>query len=277
MKKIFKIISICFLVSLFSCDDIEGTVYHGNLDDFTLLTFDRSVYDLNVVRDDVGTLEIPFKASVVSPVDRTYTLEFIEDQANPADPSTYDMPTSVTIPANEYFGTIVITGQDLDLVEVDPKLFHFKVNGLNDKEFMDNDTITVRVQEVCPLGAEFTGNYVITALNSGPFGPAFATGAVVTLTATSEFGRQFIGDYVPEAISGYSIDFGFTLSCESVLVQDLTTGLSCNGESPLAIRTGDAYGAYNVDDDTEIVVIFWAEYGDCGAPSGELTFRLTKQ
>lgn len=278
MKKIFKILPFFILVAFISsCEDNEGAVHHEDISKFTLLSFDQSAYRLNVIIDSVGTLTVPFRASALSSVDRTYNIEFIED-GSIADPLTYNLPSTVTIPANEYSGDLVITGQDLGLVDLTPKPFVFKVTGLGESEFIDDDTITINVVEVCPLYSDFTGNYILTPISSGGFGVPFASGSVVTLTAVSEFERQFTANYLPEAISGYTINFRFSLSCSEVVASNYTTSLYCQEGGPnIAIISGDVYGAYNPEDDSEIIVSYTEEYGSCGGSPTVVTFRLVKQ
>gem|GEM_PF-1075843 len=285
MNRLFKIVPFFLLFMIVSCDENQGAVYRGNVDEFTFLTTNGNVYRLEVIVDSTGTLIVPLNASTLSSVDRTYSIDFVpaEEGASVADPATYDLPTSVTIPANQWRGDIVIKGQDLGLVETNAKPFTFRITGLNDKEFMDENTVTIEVVEVCPLGENttFTGNYVVTSVVNGPFfnqtGPEFAEGSVVTLTGTG-FTRAFSANYYP-AFFNVPVNFSFNLQCDEVWVNDIDTGALCTaGPSTVKILRGNVPGSYNTDDDSEIIVTFSADYGDCtDAPPQQITFRLTKQ
>ncbi len=280
MKKIFKILPFFILVAFISsCEDNEGDIHYEDVNKFTLLSFDQSAYRLNVVIDSTGTLTIPFRASAISSVDRSYNIEFVEEGST-ADPLTYNLPSSVTIPANEYSGDIVITGQDLNLVDLTPKPFLFQVTGLGETEFIDNDIITVSVVEVCPLSSAFTGNYVVTPMVSGlPPGDPFQAGSVVTLTEVNEFEREFKASFYP-GWAAAPIDFPFTLSCGNVVVSDYDTGIYCGeqGSPTVMILEGDVYGFYDPDDDSEIIITYMEDYGSCAdAAPVQVTFRLTKQ
>jgi len=285
MKNIYRTLSFLLVIFFTSCSDNEGAIYNGNLDEFTFLTTNGTSFELQVIRDSTGVLTIPFKASTLSPKDRTYPIELVQpiEGVVVADPTTYNLPTSVTIPANQWTGDIVITGQDLELVELEAKPFSFKI-GLGDKEFMDDDIINIGVVEVCILGenATFTGNYVVTNIVSssyvGQIGFPFAENSVVTLTASSEFIRTFSATYYPN-FWGLPVDFSFNLQCDDVWVNDFDTGARCAAEAPtIKILRGDSPGSYNHEDDSEIIITYNDDYGSCGSNSPQqITFKLTKQ
>lgn len=275
MKNIFKILPFCFLLVILSCSDNEGKVYQGNVGDFTLLSFDRTVYDLEVVVDDQGVLTIPLKSSALSSVDRTYAIELIEDESF-ADPLTYSLPASVTIPANQYYGDIVITGQDLDLVDSTPKTFVFKITGLNDKEFMDSSVVAVRVLEVCPLFDDFVGQYTVTALEFSPFWEEFMpNGSIVNVISTGEFSREFNNPNF--LISGFSFDFKFTLNCAEVNAVAQETTVWCGSGAYYAMGPGSTPGSFDPNDDSEIIITYSDNtLGACGQSTSQAKFKLTK-
>lgn len=279
MKNLFKILPFFMFVALISsCEDNEGAVHHEDVNKFSLLSFDQSAYRLNVIIDSTGTLVIPFRASSLSSVDRTYVIELLEERST-ANPLTYDLPSTVTIPANQYSGNIVITGQDLDLVDLTPRPFVFQVTGLNEVEFIDNDVITVNVVEVCPLYSDFTGNYVVTPITSGLAGVPFAAGSVVSVTQVSEFEREFEAVFLP-GWAAPTVVFKFTLSCGNVVVADYDTRVYCGeaGSPTVKILSGNVYGTYDSENDSEIIISYREDYGGCSASTPiQVTFKLTKQ
>lgn len=275
MKKLFNILPLLLVVLFSSCEDHENKVYSGNVNNFTFLSFDQSSFRLDIAKDGEGELVIDLKSSVTSSVDRVYNIELIAEDST-ADPLTYNLPATVTIPANEYVGKIVITGQDLDLVEATPKVFMFKISNLNDKEFMDNNLVTVSVGEVCPLFAPFTGQYrFVNVIPSIDWGPAQPDGTIVNLVATSEFGRQFqMNNFL---ISGYSFNFKFNLSCGETQTTPYTSTLWC-GEAPYyALDAGETHGAYDPENDSEILVTYLDNsLGACGGGPQHCSFKLIK-
>lgn len=275
MKNIFKILPLCFLLTILSCTDNDGKVYQGNVGDFTFLSFDKTVYDLEVIVDSEGTLIIPLKSSALSSVDRSYAIELIEESSF-ADPTTYSLPASVTIPANKYYGDIIITGQDLGLVSAMPKNFVFKIVGLSDKEFMDNPEVTIRVLEVCPLFDDFIGNYVVTPLEFSDFWEEFMpAGSVVNVISTGEFSRKFTNPNF--LINGYSLDFTFTLNCTEVNAGSHDTTIWCGEGAYYSMGPGTTPGSYDPYDDSEIIVTYSDNtLGACGQPTTQAKFKLTK-
>jgi len=275
-KQISLVFSILFLLFITSCENNKDSVYYGNPNYGTLLSFEAVGYSLPVVIDDVGKVEIPFYANVLSPQDRTYNIEFIEGNA---DPLTYNLPVSVTIPANQYFGTLVITGQDEGLLDTNKKSFTFRVNGLNSNEFMDKERqiITVEVFQVCPFGEEikFEGTYIATTLTPGPLGSSFS--GPIDIKNTGEFDRGFTANYLPGQGGGFPRTISLSFVCGDILIGDLDSGLSCGGGATITITSADSYGYYNPNDDSEFIVVFKETYGDCGAPDKEITVKFTKQ
>lgn|SRR5690606_39620719 len=279
MKKLFNILSLFALFFVASsCEEHQNKTYVGNADKFTFLSFDESTFNLEVPINGETELIIPLKASATSPVDRQFGIVLIEEEST-ANPLTYNLPATVTIPANEYIGNLVIAGQDLDLVDQTTKSFVFEIVNLSDNEFMDNNKIKVDVFEVCPLFAPFEGSYVFSQVVEGDFGPTFAPGTVLQLGKSSEYGRYIEGNYIPEAISGFNLRISFTLSCNQVVVNSLETSLTCTGGEPyLALGPASVNATYDEYDDSEIMVTYTENTNSaCGAGPKQVTFKLTKQ
>jgi len=275
-KQISLAFFLLFILFITSCEDNKDAVYHGNINDGVLLSFGAVGYSLPVVIDATGVIEIPFYRNVLSPQDRTYDIEFIEGDA---DPLTYNLPSSVTISANQYFGTLVITGQDGGLLDTNRKSFSFRVKGLNSNEFIDKEReiITVDVFRVCPFGEEikFEGIYIATTLTPGPLGDSFS--GPIDIKKTGEFDRGFTANYLPQQGGGFSRTISLSFVCGDILIGDLDSKLSCDGGTTIAITSADVFGYYNPNDDSEFTVIFKETYGDCNSPDKEITVKFTKQ
>src|SRR5690554_2495686 len=276
MKKILNILPLFLLLSFISCGEHENDVYSGNINGSTFLSFDKSLYDLGIAIDGEGLVNIPLKSSTTSSSDRIYSLELITDDSS-ADPLTYNLPTSVTIPANEYVGNIVITGQDLGLVEVTPKNIVFKVVGLSETEFMDNSQITVRVYEFCPIPEEaFTGDYLLEEITPFVDGPTLDHGQVITIVATSSTGRSFATRNYPNYCSPTMI-FTFNLVCNEVIVDPNQSSTCACTSSGLFFGPTQTPSSYNVDDDSVFHITFTNDVtSDCGT-TVQTTYKLTKQ
>ncbi|MBL7869594.1 MAG: hypothetical protein JNM71_16390 [Flavobacterium lindanitolerans] len=157
MKKLF--ILLISVASFISCSDVDGVTYN---DSSTYLGFQASTYNLPVVVNSSSTVDIKFVASSKSNVARTYNLSVVTEESN-ADPLTYSVPATITIPANSYEGVATITGTDNGLLDFVVKKLVLEVSGLNAKESTDTERITINMYEVCPLVMEdfvgvFSGN-----------------------------------------------------------------------------------------------------------------------
>ena len=147
-KKLF--ILLISVASFISCSDVDGVTYN---DSSTYLGFQASTYNLPVVVNSSSTVDIKFVASSKSNVARTYNLSVVTEETN-ADPLTYSVPATITIPANSYEGVATITGTDNGLLDFVVKKLVLEVSGLNAKESTDTERITINMYEVCPLVME---------------------------------------------------------------------------------------------------------------------------
>jgi len=274
-KQISLAFSLLLILFITSCEDNKDAVYYGNIDDGVLLSFGAVGYSLPVVIDATGEIEIPFYRNVLSPQDRTYDVELIGGDAHPL---TYNLPSSVTIPANQYSGTLVITGQDGGLLDTNRKSFTFRVKGLNSNEFMDKEReiITVDVFQVCPFGEDvkFEGIYIATTLSPGPLGDSFS--GPIEIRNTGEFDRVFTANYLPQQ-GAFPRTISLSFACGDIFVGDLDSELSCGEGANITITSADVFGTYNPNDDSEFTVIFKETYGVCNAPDKEITVKFTKQ
>jgi len=152
MKKLF--ILLISVASFISCSDPDEVTYSGNP---TFVGFEQSVYNLRVPRDLSLTQDIKFASSSVSNVDRTYTVTVLTDVSD-ADPATYSIPSTFTIPANQRFGTLRVTATDNNLIDATVKRVILKLSGLGAKESTDSELLSLFIYEFCPIVVdEFAG------------------------------------------------------------------------------------------------------------------------
>ncbi|WP_343624969.1 hypothetical protein [Flavobacterium lindanitolerans] len=158
MKKLF--ILLISVASFVSCSDPDGVTYNENL---TYVAFEKAAYNLPIPVNSSTSVDIKFVASSKSNVARTYNLTVVAEETN-ANPLTYSVPATLTIPANSYEGIATITGTDNDLVDFAIKKLVIKVSGLSAKESTDTEKITLNVYEVCPLVInDFVGPFNINS------------------------------------------------------------------------------------------------------------------
>lgn len=141
-------------------------------------------------------------------------------------------------------------------------------------------TTTLNVLVGCPLGAPFTGAYLLEQVtvneNWNGGGNMFPDQTVTLSTGANPITRNFGVTYLGFADRAFTI----ILLCDNVILPGfISAGLACaggptlgNGPDPDNIET------YNSDDDSEILVSF-IENPDmgCGVAPTPTTFRLTKQ
>lgn len=279
MKNIFNFL---FLAAIFtSCEDVEPTLYNGTLEEGTFISFSRTRYALPIERDATGTLNIIVNASSVSSVDRTYNVELIPSTSlSAANPATYSFPGTVTIPAGQYQGVLVVTGQDNDLVTEEVKEFRIRLTGVNDAN-IDQDIAIVEVFEVCALQDEdqFLGNYMVDQITSN-FGPAGTTsipeGPVVLVEGDTPYERTFVTEPYP----GFGLDaftFVINFKCDFVnMGTNVDTGIGCQGNNIRWQPTANP-AAYNTADDSTFDVVFTENVSSsCNTGPREVRLRFTR-
>ena len=133
----------------------------------------------------------------------------------------------------------------------------------------------------CPLpDSDFSGAYELSYEGdaSGGFGIPFPEGTVrVNTISGSSTRRSFNLPWAPE-IGPFAVsDFVFDFVCETVVVEDFSTGLSCAG-GDITIVQG-ATSSFDLTNDTEIVlnIIEYQTNGGCGIPPTAKTIILRKE
>lgn len=279
MKILFKLLFVALIFT--ACEDVEPIIYNGNVEqNGTLLGFSRAAYNLEIERDATGSLDVIVNSSTASPSDRTYTVTVtISDAENAANPDTFTVPATVTIPANEYQGILTITGVDNGLVDVERRSFTITLGGLTD-EMYDSNTATIFVYEVCEIFADFTGTYNVT---SGPDpvvgNNKFIPDGVYEITAPTTYTRQFTATpYAPQySQSEYDVVISFTCGATTISAEYFTT-LACASHPGLFLGVEPASGGtYNPDNDSSFTVVVRANPElTCGAPAANQTYIFTK-
>ncbi|WGD33763.1 hypothetical protein [Olleya sp. YS] len=234
--KNFKLILLTFATTaLFftSCEDeleAPGTNY---------VTFEQD-RTLEVVPDGTSTFDVMVYSANFEGSDRTFSVQVSD--ASTADPSTYNLPSTVTIPANTNSGKLQVTATDVDLDLATAKTIVLNLVG-GDGLSVD-DGITLSLLEQCL----FNKVVLNIAFDSWPeevyWSITDSNGNVVTEN----------GPYSPyaNAYAGLSGTLASTLCLESGTYTFTVTDDYADGAGPISLSTLDgttlfsssgAYGA----------------------------------
>jgi hypothetical protein len=280
MKNILKFLAISVLLS--SCGDFEPVIFDPDTGQ-TLVFFSSTTSALQVVVEDTGSVDVKIGVNTLSSMDRTVTIA-----VNPSPTLTtaaaenYTVPTTVVIPAGEYFGVLTITGVD-NSVETTPEIITINIVSIEGGGQVSSTNHTISIFQICPITAAFTGNYFLqqlTAINPDD-GVKMFNDQVVNIISTGATTRSFKAKYLEALGIGQpdsTIPFG--LVCNEVIVAPgIGTGLSCGGTPAITLGPANVPANYDADDDSvfELTLTEYVTDGGCGAAPYQTTFRLTKQ
>ena len=146
IKYLFLFIASVFLFN--SCEnDMAGT------EDLNYITFESTAIDLGVTIDGSSEYEILVYTTQVTGTDRTFNLK-VDTDATTADAAAYDVPATVTVPANSNVGVIRIglndvnIGDGKDLVidlEVDPGVFKGEATTISITQICDKNETFINI------------------------------------------------------------------------------------------------------------------------------------
>ncbi|WP_167343213.1 hypothetical protein [Nonlabens sp. SY33080] len=274
----YSFIAIATLFLIIGCE-YEPKVFDGN-GDLTLVQFSRSTYDLEIIIDATGELNIPVQSSTVSSTDRTFNVNVVNDGTT-AITGSYSVPTSVTIPANEYEGTLTISGNDVAGVDTNAETLIIELE--EGADFASGGNAIISVFQICPVPDTFMiGDYTITDL-AGVIGPGNGTenfeSGTVTLSASSATGRSFSVAMLP-GFRPTPGDVTINLICGNFILAETgpNPGIGCSAAD---IRFGAATTptSYPLDfsDDSLFIVTYDEDIlGSCGGPFPDQSFLLQK-
>ncbi|MDB4304165.1 hypothetical protein N9934_05195 [Desulfosarcina sp.] len=273
MKKIkIALLSSFVLLGLItSCED--NVVIYDPATGQTLAFFTETSSDLPVLINESTTVELELGVSTLSASDRTVVISI--DPSSTAAAENYDIPSSAVIPANEYFGTISVTGVD-NTVETTAETIILNIGTVEGTEVAGNATHTLSIFQVCPVAeTAFTGDYLIEQTSPFIDGPTLQDGDVITIVNDGGTARSFLTSrYV--LYCGTPMPFEFTLVCNSLIVPFQNTNCSC-GNVVDWFGPADVPESYDPNDDSVFFLTFKDDIqSDCG-PTAETTYKFTKQ
>jgi len=131
-------ISLSFFFFFFCADDDEVINY---------VSFESTSYGFGVELDGSTTNEIKIYATKTTGSDRTFNVSVVTDLST-ADPASYEVQSSVTIPANSNVGVFTVKISDLNISENGETLV-LKID--NQADLFTGEKITLNIKQVCPL------------------------------------------------------------------------------------------------------------------------------
>jgi hypothetical protein len=271
MKKIaLLLIGFLFIVS---CEETEPTLFNGE----TFVSFLSNASDLPVTIDDVGSVAVRVSVTTLASVDRTLAVEV--STSSSADPQNYTVPPTVTIPANEYFADIQVTGVD-NSVEITPETIILSLGGI-DGGTVSSTTHTISIFQVCPVPTDYlVGDYSLTDFGNGNFG----TDVPVTISIpTDEDGdlietqRTFVAVFLPATGVAREVNVILDLVCNTVFLREIDINVTCTQDTSYLITSaGSQSSSYDVSDDSFLEVNYLEDpEADCG-PAVIQNFTLTR-
>ena len=139
MKKI-----IFLLVSLLAFYGCDGDDQDQNSIDF--VSFESTSYDFGVDLQSSNSNDIKIYTTLISNVERVFSIN-IETDLSTADPASYTVPTSVSVPANSNEGAFTVNVSDLNIgVEGETLVLSFT----NEAGLFIGDPITFNIKQICP-------------------------------------------------------------------------------------------------------------------------------
>jgi len=143
MKKIFYFLVVSFSLVLFnSCEK--------DADNLKYVSFESGTYKFGVNLDGSSTRAIKVYSTKIMDSDRTFNIR-VNTTATTADPASYVVPTTVTIPADSNVGTFNVTISDLNIGDGKDLVIEFD----GDEEYYNGNSITLKVSQLCPLNEVF--------------------------------------------------------------------------------------------------------------------------
>lgn len=269
MKNLFKILTISFLLT--ACGEFEPVVYdtvNGQL----LASFAATTSDLAVVIDDEGSVDVQINVTTASSEDRTIGVSV--DASSTAAAENYVVPSTVTIPANQYTGTLTIQGID-NSVETTAETIVLMLDPV-EGAVVSTSPHVINIYQICPVPSDyFVGDYLIEQTTPYIDGPTLSDGSVVTVSANGTR-RTFQSENYPQYCGGTFRTFTINLVCNEIIVPPNGTSCACSQFDEWYAPAINPE-TYDLADDTVIFVTFTDDVlGDCGTPA-QTTYRFTKQ
>jgi len=277
MKYLNKILYL-FVVGaiLTSCDrDVIDTDLNGRTN---TLFYPSASGSLFVEEGAANIFDVVVAATAVASANTPYSIS-IDDSSTAVEGVDYTMVSTATQLSEGDIVTSFGVMADFDNAEIAGKTVVFNLTS-ESSSVAETNQFTLNLIKLCPLTADFTGSYTITASTNGIFdSPTFGIGSPATLSlGASQLDRVMNAPIYPGLGSFGNMDFSFSLVCGNVIVPGgQATGVGCGSSTTLGPAA--TTGSFDATDDSSITVIFTDdEAPSCGTGGGPLSveFTLTK-
>lgn len=256
-----------------SCEETQSPIYDSNTTDSTqiLAYFNKTSVDLGILINETGSVTVKVGSSTLSSQDRVVSISIVEESTTAA-PETYTVPLTVTIPANSYFGDLVIDGVD-DGVEITPETLTLKLDSF-DNGVVSSEELEVSIFQVCPIPATYlVGDYLLSDSNGN-----FGTNVPVTLSIDPDdsTSRIFTAEFLPGSGVERDVDVVLNLKCFFFVIDDVDINVQCTGPPYIITQAGSNNSMYDLDVDNVHTVNYTEDpESSCSATSLQF-FTLTK-
>jgi len=162
MKKLSYLAIIIFSLVVFTqCeDDIKGT------EDIDYVSFEGASVEVTVNKGSTADREIKIYTTQLSGSDRAFSISAVTGSTT-ADPASYNIPASVTVPASSNEGTFTVRISDINISAGGEKLV---IRLSSEGNLFAGSDITVNMKRFCPLVInDFIGDYIISEQGYGDY------------------------------------------------------------------------------------------------------------
>ena len=273
MKYLNKILYLFVVSAIFtSCDrDLIET----DLNQSNTLFYPSASGSLFVEEGASNIFDVVVSATAVASASTPYTIT-IDESSTAVEGVDYTMnSTSTELSAGDIVTSFGIVA-DFANAEIAGKTVVLNLTSESSAIGVTNQ-YTLNLIKLCPLTADFTGNYTISASTNGIFdSPTFGLGNTVTLgLGATQLDRTMATSIYPGLGSFPDMVFNFSLVCDNVIVPALqATGVGCGGTTTLGPAA--TTGSFDAADDSSLTVIFTDdEVGLCTTGGGPVSVEIT--
>ncbi len=139
-KTIFLFLAISLLV-FYSCDSDDQDQITINY-----VSFESTSFNFGVDLQSSNSNDIKVYTTLISNVERVFNIN-IETDLSTADPASYTVPTSVSVPANTNVGAFTVNISDLN---IGPDGEILVISLTNEAGLFIGDPIVLNIKQICP-------------------------------------------------------------------------------------------------------------------------------
>ena len=275
MKKIFKPFIFACTIALLSvsCDSDENShSYSGS----NITYYDAPLtYSINASDNDDNTASVVVLATTLSSSDRQISLS-VDPTSTAVLGVDFNMPATVTIPANSYKGTVVVTSMFTATTLAGAKVF-ITITDPSAAQFKNQAVVNLKHRSCVEIAPTlYTGGYLIELVDGDNGYPGGSLqGSSVTLVDTGVNSRTI---NVPFLLPTAMMDIELNFDCSYITIEPTVTPVTCGGDIEISAAPAGSEGTYLPTDDSVFYFTYMETFPEnCGAAhSAMMTYKLTK-